>query len=194
MAILCASGSSAFPQHLVFTLPSHGQYHWTESGSDDSLHVECAGGPEIRELQSVYLWGQPVSGGGFALLDSHLVVGMEGLPDSFPTPFPGHFYVMARNAVGLSCASNLVTVPPDVLTGVEVSPQASDPVLLVHLFDVRGRLVGKFPPHVWHGEIVMRFWELRPWMAGLVLPSGIYFMRGKTKRGYLTPRKVLVVK
>lgn len=138
----------------------------------DSLVVECSGGPAITTLRAAYLWGQPLTGGGWRIVDSLAVVGMEGQADSFPAPWAGHFYVTTRNGAGLSCASNPAYIPDStVTTGVgEGNGGPYDPMVRSRLFDVHGRVV-----------------------TG-PLGAGVYFEKRWHRSGRTTTRKVAVLK
>lgn len=155
------------PQYLIYTVPSTGKLYVISEG--DTLGVECTGGPQINQVRDAYLWGQSNAGGGFVLIASHSIAGKEGMPDSFPVPFAGNFYVMVDNPVGLSCASNTVTVLPDDITAVEPEPPV-DYIVEVLVFDVRGRRV--------HAP----------------LSSGIYFSKQRWKSGKTEIKKIVILK
>lgn len=134
--------------------------------------MECSGGPAIQSLRAAYLWGMPLSGGPWRIVDSLQVSGMEGQADSFPAPWAGHFYVTTRNGAGLSCASNPAYIPDStVTTGVgEGNGGQSDPMVRSRLFDVRGRVVTGNPA------------------------AGVYFEKRWYRSGRTTTRKVAVLK
>lgn len=139
--------TAALAATLLITLPSTGQKRTVvpnPSNPADSIQVECAGGPAIRGLQTVYLWGQSLSGGGFAVVDSHRVVGMEGRADSFVVTKSGNYFVTTRNTVGKSCAPDRpLTVILGSPTDVPVS-EANDPVVSWTLFSPLGAKVREF--------------------------------------------------
>jgi hypothetical protein len=94
-----------------------------------------------------YLYGQPVTGGGFRRVDSLDARGHEGLRDSFVVTVSGNYYVTARNNVGESCAPPApITVYVDgVPTSVDPTPLPKpDPIVDWKLFDARGRKVNDF--------------------------------------------------
>ena len=140
--------TAALVATLYFTLPSTGQNRYMQydpNNPGDSLRVECVGGPAIHGLKTVYLWGALLRGGGFAVVDSHSVVGKEGKPDSFKVALSGSYYVTTRNSIGLSCAPSspvrvvLEPVPTDVPTQA-----ATDPVVAWTLFSPLGAKVREF--------------------------------------------------
>jgi hypothetical protein len=160
---------------LYFTLPSTGQYRYVSSKPDelgDSVHLECVGGPAIHGLRTAYLWGQGLRGGGFAVIDSHSVVGMEGRPDSFRVLVSGNYFVTTRNSVGKSCApaSPVKVLLETVLTGVPVDA-ASDPVTSWTLFSPLGRRVRDFSASgVYFAKLLRR--------SGRVERQKVPFVRG----------------
>lgn len=187
---------------LVYTVPSLGALRYVVPDPDgDTIRYECSGGPWTAPVTVAYLYGAPVTGGGFAPVDSHSVLGMEGLADSFPAPWPGHFYVRTRNGpgpMGLSCPSNVAYIPPGDLTGVPAEEVDADPVFLCRLFDVRSRLVGILRGAVWY-QIRREGWRLtRARMRdGVVrgrLASGIYFLQGVRVGGARVSHKVVIVR
>lgn len=113
-----------------------------EPQSGDSLvAVECSGGGPTADLDSVRLYGWPLTG-GFGPLQSHSARNREGQPDSFVVdPGPGTtYYATAIDTAGNeSCPSNTVFLPGTV-TGVNPGP-GDDPVVSVRAFDVHGRQV-----------------------------------------------------
>jgi hypothetical protein len=139
--------TAALVATLYFTLPSTGQYRSVSTPDylGDTLHVDCLGGPAIHGLQKAYLWGQMLRGGGFAVVDSHSVVGNEGKPDSFKVLVSGNYYVTTRNNVGQSCApaSPVKVILESVLTGVPTDA-ATDPVISWTLFSPWGAKVRDF--------------------------------------------------
>lgn len=170
----------AMPTHLTWTNSRYGQTQWRGVGEDgDSVtFVDCAR-PDttkpIRHLRKVYLYGQPITGGGFRLVDSLDVRGREGLLDSIPIPYPGNFYVRSTNLVtgdtlGWSCESDVVTVYPDVTTGVEVDTTRAAP----------------FPPiaPTWHDVQGRRVWTPRG--------TGIFFQRIRGADGQVWARRVFI--
>jgi hypothetical protein len=135
----------AMPTMLLYTVPDRGQdCHRILGEEGDSVTVcDCTGTAPISQVTKAYLWGARITGGGFALADSHTWLPtdpIEGRPDSFPVPFAGHFYLEFRNPVGKSCASNIVLVMPDVTTGVEPDRTPFPPIRPTW-HDVSGRLV-----------------------------------------------------
>lgn len=166
--------TAALVATLYFTLPSTGQYRYVDTtGEDqgDTLHVECVGGPVIHELQTAYLWGATLKGGGFAVIDSHSVVGMEGRPDSFNVRLSGNYYVTTRNNVGQSCApaSPVTILLETTLTGVPTDA-ANDPVVSWTLFSPLGAKVRDFRA------------------------SGVYFAKLVRRSGHTERRKVPFVR
>lgn len=145
VAIVFTLKCSAMPSHLVYTVPNAGQNCYKTLGDEgDSVQVcDCVGAVQVRQIQTAYLWGARVTGGGFVLVDSHSVLGREGFPDSFPVPFAGNFYILMRNTVGISCASNVATVLPDVVTGIP--EEATPPAQMQRWVDVHGRVHMKRP-------------------------------------------------
>src|SRR5258705_7096763 len=134
--------TAALVATLYFTLPSTGQHRYMQYSPEDpkdSLHVECLGGPAIHGLKAAYLMGAALGGGGFAVVDSHSVVGREGQPDSFRVLLSGNYFVTTRNGVGKSCApsSPLRIILEPVLTDVPTSA-AADPVVAWTLFSPLG--------------------------------------------------------
>lgn len=140
--------TAALVATLYFTLPSTGQLRYMQydpNNPKDSLRVECVGGPAIHGLKTVFLWGALLRGGGFAVVDSHSVVGKEGKPDSFKVALSGNYYVTTRNSIGLSCApsSPVRVVLEPVLTDVPTEA-AADPVVGWTLFSPLGAKVREF--------------------------------------------------
>jgi hypothetical protein len=90
---------------------------------------------DARKAQTARWWQESV-------IDSHMVIGREGLVDSFSAPYPGTFFVIVTNPMGASCASNPAVVP-GTTTGVPVEPPATpkDRAIYCELIDVRGRKV-----------------------------------------------------
>jgi hypothetical protein len=178
---------------LLFTLPESGQLVYTVPDlSGDSIRVECSGGPVIRSLLTARLYGSAVTGGGFHLVSEHDVLGMEGMPDSFPVPWPGAFYVTTTNNVGESCASELVRIAPPDVTAVGTPDETLDAVVTCVLFDVHGRRVGSFPGSVWRLPMLSGA-HLAAGVHGR-LPSGVYWMRGRTEGGRLVRKRVVLVR
>jgi hypothetical protein len=161
----------AMPSKILYTLPSMGQHcYQTVSAEGDSIEVcDCVGTTPIRQLQTSYLWGARITGGGFALVDSHSVQLREGQPDSFPVPWAGNFYIVTRNTKGPSCPSEVVTILPDVTTGVELGPL----MLQYALYDVHGRYVGVAPAEIWG---LRRIFTSRDFPKAEIAASGIYFV------------------
>jgi hypothetical protein len=167
--------AAALVATLYFTLPSTGQNRYVTSKPDelgDSIHVECIGGPAIHGLRTAYLWGQGLRGGGFAVVDSHSVAGMEGRPDSFRVLVSGNYFVTTRNSVGKSCApaSPVKVMLETVLTGVPADA-AADPVTSWTLFSPLGRRVRDFSATgVYFAKILRR--------SGRVEREKVPFVRG----------------
>ena len=152
---------------LEYTVPWTGQHHWIDpTQGADSIMVDCSGGDSVS-VDSTILVGAPISGGGFRRIRAHYVRGMEGMPDSFRAG-PGHYYVLALNRGGVSCAGNIAYVPPPVVTEVPVEPVLGADVIRWKLYDVRGRLA------------------VQP------LASGVYYRKEWTKRGVRTRRVVIL--
>jgi hypothetical protein len=168
--------TAALVATLYITLPSTGQYRTINTNPldpGDSILVECVGGPAIRGLQSVYLWGQRLQGGGFAIVDSHRVVGKEGQPDSFLITRSGNYFVTARNTVGQSCAptSPVTVMLEPTLTDVPTSAEAEDPVVSWTLFSPLGAKVREFRASgVYFAKLVRR--------SGRVERQKVPFVRG----------------
>lgn len=139
--------TAALVATLYFTLPSTGQHRYVDTTPDalgDSTHIECAGGPAIHGLRTAYLWGQTMTSGRFAVVDSHSVVGWEGKPDSFKVTATGNYFVTTRNTVGQSCAP---TSPIQVILGTTTNVEAEaaiDPVVSWTLFSPLGAKVRDF--------------------------------------------------
>lgn len=155
---------------IYYTAPS--------TGSDSGF---CSGTIAIRETLTTYLYGQRVTGGGFARADSHRVVPARA--DSFTVPWAGNFYITARNSKGESCAEGPpLYFPPSDPT--DVPAEATDDPYGYQLFDVRGRLVAQ------------GHW--RDWASGLRpddVASGVYFLRPTFKfRGYGRALKVTIIR
>ena len=110
--------------------------------------------------------------GGFAVVDSHSVVGWEGKPDSFKVSLTGSYYVTTRNTVGQSCAptSPIRVVVDNVLTGVEAEA-ANDPVVSWTLFSPLGARVREFrATGVYFAKLVRQ--------SGRVTRQKVPFIRG----------------
>lgn len=170
---------------LLFTIPSTGQDRsmiWDPDAGDSVLHVDCTGTAAIHDSILVRLYGQPVTGGGFRVIDSHWAVDRFGAADSFATPWPGNFYVTTANHVGESCASAVVTILPSDLTAVEPTAD-SDPIVSCRLFNVRGALVAWLPRTAW-SERILR----------VALPSGIYWIKAITASRHALVRRILVLR
>jgi hypothetical protein len=167
--------TAALVATLYFTLPSTGQYRYTQYDPEDpkdSLHVECVGGPAIHGLKTTYLWGALLKGGGFAVRDSHSVVGREGQPDSFKVLVSGSYYVTTRNNIGQSCApvSPIRIILESVLTGVPTEA-AADPVVSWSLFSPLGAKVREFKASgIYFAKLVRR--------SGRVIRQKVPFVRG----------------
>lgn len=178
--LLWVSDAQAYSQWLLYTVPDHGQACTMTLGQegDSVLVCDCeTPGPRIYSIFRSYLWGQRITGGGFALIDSHSVVADEGKPDSFPVPWPGNFYIQTRNLVGLSCASNVATVLPDVTTGVELEPRPPR-VIVEKWFDVHGRRIAT----AFIGK------------NGMPRRSGIYYVRWTVRDRFIGQKKVVMLR
>jgi hypothetical protein len=143
-----ASVAFAMPTKLIYTVPDRGQHcYMVLSPEGDSVRVcDCVGTESISQVRKVYLWGARLTGGGFAVRDSHLWADaalIEGKSDTFPVPFAGNFYIEAFNPVGRSCVSNVTTVYPDAVTGVP--EDATPPAKEQRWYDIHGRLHTKRP-------------------------------------------------
>lgn len=185
LALLLLFPTVSLATTLTFTLPTTGQDRWVEWDpelAESVLHVTCDGSGIISDSLFVRLYGQPVTGGGFRLVGSHVASGRKGQTDSLTVPWPGNFYLTVSNGFGESCASNTVTVMPTDLTGVEEAE--NDPVVACLLFDVRGRYVRKVDP---------KRWRDRTW-TDLPLATGIYWLRATTKAGVRQTRRVVVLR
>lgn len=160
---------------LVFTLPSTGQHRWVNPlDGVDSVHVECSGTDSIHELHTAYLWGSLLTGGGYAVRDSHSVVGREGQQDSFTVTQPGHYYVTTRNTAGMSCAGNEVYVPPDTtVTSVPIEERTHGRVVSRRLYSV--------------------LWG-RPVDLNSHIASGVYWEKRKYQDGFESKRKIVIVR
>jgi hypothetical protein len=154
---------------LHFTLPSTGQRVWT---SNDTSYVECDGGPAVN-LQKARLYWQPATGGGYRLLLEKDVAGKAGRPDSFTFDRGpgGHAYVVATNAAGVSCPSNVVWVPGQTITEVPTGESGpGDAVVSSRYYDVQGRRIVK------PGR------------------SGVYWRIDVTRSGATRKKKLVIVK
>jgi len=146
---------------LYFTVPGSGQ---------SAAPTTCSGGPVIHGLRTAYLWGQGMGGGGFAVVDSHNVMGMEGTPDSFQVNATGNYFVTTRNNIGTSCApGSPVSVVVGDPSGVEVVA-GSDPIVSWTLFSPLGAKVKDFRA------------------------SGVYFAKLQRRSGHVEHRKVPFVR
>jgi hypothetical protein len=156
---------------LYLTLPNSGQVRIPNPNPQnpgDTVIVECVGGTEIHTLQRAYLWVQPLQGGAFAVVDSHMVVGKEGQPDSFHVATSGSYMVTTRNDVGESCApTSPVRV---VLEEPGGGPPPPDPVVSWNLFSPTGARVRDFKA------------------------SGVYFVKIVRSSGHVEERKVPFVR
>ena len=146
---------------LYFTVPSSGK-----------TSVDCNNGPVVHGIRAAYLWGQGMGGGGYAVVDSHSVVGREGFPDSFQVNATGNYFVTTRNNIGTSCApGSPVSVVVGDPTGVPTSAQsASDPVVNWALFSPLGAKVKEFRA------------------------SGVYFAKIVRRSGHVEQRKIPFVR
>lgn len=168
-------GNAALAAAIFFTLPSTGQHHWVVPDKDaDSLQVECAGGDPLKALQTAYLWGQSLNGGGFTVVDSHSVIGLEGKPDSFTVTRSGNYYVTTRNLVGMSCAPEkpVTILMESILTDVPTSAAEASPVVSWKLFTARGTSVDDFGASGVYFAKVTR-------ASGVVEGRKVAFVRGK---------------
>lgn len=180
-ALWCATPVEGIPSKFVYTLPSHTRSEWVDpADGEDSVHIECFGiGPTsvpLKSLQKAYLYRVTSQGG--VVVDSHAVIATGGVPDSFPVPGPGTYYIRVRSTAGWSCESNAAVVYPDIVTGVD-----PEPILLpthCSLFDVHGRLVMKM-----EGEACWR-----RVMRNRELASGVYWVKWTDG----TKRKVVILK
>jgi hypothetical protein len=167
--------TAALVATLYFTLPSTGQNRYTQYNPDDprdSLRVECVGGPAIHGLKTAYLWGAMLGGGGFAVRDSHSIVGKEGKPDSFKVLVSGNYFVTTRNSINQSCApsSPVRVILEPVLTDVPTEA-AADPVVSWTLFSPLGAKVREFRASgVYFAKLVRR--------SGRVVRQKVPFVRG----------------
>lgn len=131
---------AALTATLLFTVPSKGRAAWT---SNDTSYVECSGGPAITSLLKSRLFYQPSTGGGYRMLLEKSATGKAGMPDSFvfDPGAGGHFYVVATNGAGTSCASNVVYVRGSTVTGIESEEalRPGDRLTSSRIFDVQGR-------------------------------------------------------
>jgi len=182
---------------LAFTLPDTGPvaYRVFDPEIGDSIdRVDyCDSSPEhlapIRQLQKVVLWKYQ-NGVGFAPVDSHTVIGREGQADSFIVSAPGHYTVQAWNPAGPSCFSNIVTVQPPILTGVEEPADAEKALSTLEIIDVQGRHAEWLPVSFWP----IRGGLVRGGISGLRLSSGVYWLRAKTTTGAILVKKVVLLR
>ncbi len=137
-----------------------------EDGSVQSTCEPDLGSP-LTDLAYVRVYFQPASGGGFVLLRDKYVVGQAGEPDTLQVPDGGSVYVTPVDDSGNEgCASNVVHDP--LLTGV--GDTAFPPhVVETRVFDVQGRLAR-------------------------VRAGGVYFVRQRWSNGWVTVRKLVIVK
>lgn len=189
LALVLAAPCRAAPTQLVYTVPSTGQLRYTVPGDgQDSVHVECDGGPPARVLKT-FLYGLRISGGLFAVVDSHGVQGLEGMEDAYPIPFPGHFYVRAWNTAGTSCAGSTAYVPPPDPTSVPTDSLAA-PQGPCALLSVQGRKVATLDPGAWDRA---RLRPLNPPGFPAWVASGVYWVvRGSDSA--CESRRVVVVR
>jgi len=146
---------------LSFAAPAQAAWlHWTNpkynSFVDDSGNVACVLDMmnPLRDLSSVRVYAQFITGGPARLLDTLSVRGREGLEDSIRVdPGPGaHFWLTAVDLKGNECCvSPQVYVGP--ITGVLVEAQV-ERVTSYRVFDVRGRLTRPRAAGIY-------FWERR---------------------------------
>lgn len=184
---------------LYFTLPDRGQDRWIELDPEtgDSVHqFSCQGTTTIQDLRWLYLldaskrvtrtWRDQV-------VDSFDVSGMKGQADSITGLPPGNYAIIVSNDGGLSCPSNLATIAPSDPTGVPEGPGGDpDPVIACALFDVRGRRVASFPGSVWLKRSLGRG-ELAGGVLSGRLGSGIYWLRGTTRKGRRLIRRTVIL-
>jgi hypothetical protein len=163
---------TAQAQWLSYTAPAAVQDRWyvvDPVAGDSTIFIECSGDRPIPPGPlTAYLWGYRTSGGGWTMAESHAV--SPGAPDSFAIPYPGHFYVITANAAGPSCASEVMELPPPIITTVPYVPPP-DRVVAVRLYDVQGRLV-----------------------RGKPRASGVYFRRTVWLSGRRDVARVVVVR
>jgi hypothetical protein len=139
---------------LLFTVPSFSAY------SDDTT-ATCDAWLPTQDLAQVKLYGYPITGGGYRLVDSVDVRGEEGQTDSIPVPWEGHFYVIASDTAGnRSCASNEAYVGP--ITGVTPGDGWPNPprMLSMRWYDIQGR---RFD---WPPRTNCIYWQVSDWSDG----------------------------
>jgi len=112
----------------------------------DSLAPLCAGQQPLgAPLDSVIVYGYPLTGGGFRRIAAKSVQGKEGVLDSIVLSLPdpvwsqgGRFHITTKTTVSKeSCPSNFVTKLPGQVTAVEVSVPSR--VIVEEWFDIQGR-------------------------------------------------------
>jgi len=119
---------------------------WTNPDSAqliaDSTTYDCnGGGPPIHQLETIEIWQVPITGGAARLAATVPAVGREGLTESWTTAEAGHYYVVARNTAGPSCASTTIYFGP--VTGVALPSSPPEPAPTVRYYDVFGRRVNR---------------------------------------------------
>lgn len=140
---------------LYFAVPSFSSY------SDDSTAL-CDAYQPTQDLATMYLYGYPITGGGYRLVDSLDVRGREGQLDSMPVPWDGHFYAIASDTAGnRSCASNEAYI--GLTTAVEPGDGWPNPPRLLSMrwYDIQGRPTGWPPPS--SGV----YWQVFDWSNGI---------------------------
>lgn len=128
IALLILIGAPAFGAILTCVLPSQ------KAGPDG-----CAEGSQpLSDLESVFVYGQPIRASAPVLLSSGLVIGREGVPYSLalsPDTIETVWVVTSRVGGRRSCPSNAVTIGPRV--SVEHAPPTPPP----GVYDLAGRHV-----------------------------------------------------
>lgn len=109
--------------------------------SDSGAIICNAQGDSLRDLGSIYVYRQLITGGPSVLHQSKSLRSKECQPESIEVDASSgaHFYALFSDLDGnLSCPSNRIYVGP--ITGVE-DPVMPDRVVRTTYYDVRGRRV-----------------------------------------------------
>lgn len=140
LAVMASHPSSSSAFWLTWTNPS------LNATVIDSTVFDCGGGDSLRDLKSVIVYVQGVSGGQASILTTLFRGGQEGTRDSLwvPDTLSGHFYMLTSDSSSnLSCPSNRVYHGPT--SSVPLQPpsarEESDPIVRCIEVDIRGRIV-----------------------------------------------------
>jgi hypothetical protein len=139
---------------LLFTVPSFSAY------SDDTT-ATCEAWQPTQDLAWVRLYGYPVTGGGWRLVDSVDVRGMEGQEDSIAAPWDGHFSVQPVDTAGnAGCWSEVAYIGP--ITGVTPGDGWPNPprMLSMRWYDIQGKRID------WPPATSCVYWQVTNWSDG----------------------------